>query len=69
MPAILMVMVSPSFLDGENMSRFIEFVSVLFLCSLIVVVPVAVAVSSSNYTKVGVLSYTLTNSKQLALHF
>lgn len=51
------------------MSRFIEFVSVLFLCSLIVVVPVAVAVSSSNYTKVGVLSYTLTNSKQLALHF
>lgn len=51
------------------MSRFIELASVLFVCSLLFIVPATVAISSSNYTKIGVLSYTLTNTKQLALHF
>lgn len=47
----------------------IEFIFVLILSSFPVVLPTTIAVYCADYTKNGVLSYTLTNTKEKALHF
>ena len=51
------------------MSRILDLVLIVFVTSLIIILPLVVAVCAADHTRTGVLSYTLTNTKAVALRF
>lgn len=51
------------------MSRILDLVPIVFVTSLIIILPLIVAVCAADHTRTGVLSYTLTNTKAVALRF
>lgn len=51
------------------MSRILDLVLIVFVTSLIIILPLVVAVCAADHTRIGVLSYTLTNTEAVALRF
>ena len=52
------------------MKNFLEFAPIIFVCSLLVVVPVSVAVTcGKESTQHSIFNYVFFNTKDAALHF